>query len=228
MGNNKGVDKMNKILVVEDDLSIQEIIYELLNEQGYSVTKANNGKEGYDLFLENDYDLIITDVMMDILDGHQMVKLIRARNSNIKILMLTALGEEYDEIKGFDLGADDYISKPFSFNILLKRVKALLKRDGIVSNNELTIDNVRLLIDEHEVLVDGEAVDLTLKEFEILRILLSNMNKVITRETLLDKVWGYNYYGDTRVIDTHIKNIRKKTKIDKIKTVTGVGYKLEK
>lgn len=219
---------MKKILVVEDDKSIQEIIYELLKEQGYVVKKADNGKEAYDIFLEEDFDLIITDIMMDILDGHQLVKLIRAKDSNVKILMLTALGEEYDEIKGFDLGADDYISKPFSFNILLKRVQSLLKR--AIENNldELLVDNVKLLVEEHEVLVDDEAIDLTLKEFEILKILMSNPNKVITRESLLDEVWGYSYYGDTRVIDTHIKNIRKKTKINKIKTVTGVGYKLEK
>ncbi|MDH6603180.1 two-component system response regulator VanR [Bacilli bacterium PM5-9] len=219
---------MKKILVVEDDKTIQDIIYELLKEQGYDVDKANNGKEGYDCFLKKEYDLIISDVMMDILDGHQMVKLIRAKNKNVKILMLTALSEEYDEIKGFDLGVDDYISKPFSFNILLKRVEALLKRELRSDSNMLVIDNIKLLIAEHEVLVDDVSVDLTLKEFEILKILLSNINKVITREHLLDEVWGYSYYGDTRVIDTHIKNIRKKTKIEKIKTVTGIGYKLEK
>jgi two-component system response regulator VanR len=219
---------MKRILVVEDDISIQDIIYELLTEQGYSVTKASNGKEGYDLFLQNDYDLVVTDVMMEVLDGHQMVKLIRAKDSSVKILMLTALGEEYDEIKGFDLGVDDYVAKPFSFNILIKRIESLLKRSSVEDENELTIDNVKLYIDEHEVTVDGESIDLTLKEFEILKILMTNINKVVTRENLLDKVWGYNYYGDTRVIDTHIKNIRKKTKIDKIKTVTGVGYKLEK
>ncbi|MDF9867007.1 two-component system response regulator VanR [Bacilli bacterium PM5-3] len=219
---------MKKILVVEDDKTIQDIIYELLKEQGYDVDKANNGKEGYDCFLKKEYDLIISDVMMDILDGHQMVKLIRAKNENVKILMLTALSEEYDEIKGFDLGVDDYISKPFSFNILLKRVEALLKRELRNDSNILVIDNIKLLIAEHEVLVDDVSVDLTLKEFEILKILLSNINKVITREHLLDEVWGYSYYGDTRVIDTHIKNIRKKTKIEKIKTVTGIGYKLEK
>lgn len=219
---------MKKILVVEDDKSIQEIIYELLKEQGYVVKKADNGKEAYDIFLKEDFDLIITDVMMDILDGHQLVKLVRAKNTNVKILMLTALGEEYDEIKGFDLGVDDYISKPFSFNILLKRVQSLLKRIDENNSDELFVDNVKLLVEEHEVLVDNEEVDLTLKEFEILKILMSNPNRVITRESLLDEVWGYSYYGDTRVIDTHIKNIRKKTKIDKIKTVTGVGYKLEK
>ena len=218
---------MKKILVVEDDKRIQEIISELLTEHGYLITTADNGKDGYDYFSENDYDLIITDIMMDIMDGHQMVKLIRAKDKEIKILMLTALGEEYDELKGFDLGADEYIAKPFSFNILIKRVESLLKRGSQATGNQLVIDDVVLLLDEREVYSNQEKVNLTLKEFEILRILMSNINKVITRESLLNEVWGYSYYGDTRVIDTHIKNIRKKTNIKKIKTVTGIGYKLE-
>ncbi|MDL2211446.1 response regulator transcription factor [Erysipelotrichaceae bacterium OttesenSCG-928-M19] len=217
---------MKRILVVEDDLSIQDIIYELLKEEGYDVKKASNGKEAYDIFKEHSFDLIITDVMMDVMDGHQLVKLVRSKDSDVKILMLTALGEEYDELKGFDLGVDDYISKPFSFNILLKRIKALLRRGN--ESDELTIDNIKMYVDEHILTIDDQEVDLTLKEFDILRILMTNQNKVISREALLDEVWGYSYYGDTRVIDTHIKNIRKKTKIDKIKTVTGVGYKLEK
>lgn len=221
---------MQRILIAEDDLNIQDIIKELLTEEGYTVDVAENGQVAYELFKENNYDLLISDVMMPIMDGHNLVKLVRKTNKNIKILMLTALGEEYDELKGFDLGVDDYISKPFSFNILLKRVEALLRRGAEQENNvelQYTYGNVELDTEKHVVLVDGKDVALTLKEFEILKLLIENVGKVISRESLLDHVWGYSYYGDTRVIDTHIKNLRKKTGITTIKTVTGIGYKLE-
>ncbi|WP_423364006.1 response regulator transcription factor [Mycoplasma sp. P36-A1] len=221
---------MSKILIVEDDLNIQDIVAELLQEEGYEVKRANDGQQGYEAFKEGDFDLVITDVMMPIMDGNNLVKLIRGKDKNVKILMLTALGEEYDELKGFELGVDDYVAKPFSFNILLKRIEALLRRNSIINEStskKISYDNIMLDDTSHSVLVEDNEVALTLKEFEILKILMNNVGKVISREILLDQVWGYSYYGDTRVIDTHIKNIRKKTGISKIKTVTGIGYKLE-
>lgn len=220
---------MEKILLVEDESNIQELISEILKEEGYDITCASNGQEGYDLFKDNKYDLIISDVMMPILDGHQFVKLVRNKDKDIPIILLTALNEEYDEIKGFDLGVDDYISKPFSYKILVKRVASMLKRTQSGDESKiLKHDNIVLNPDQYTCVVEGETIPLTLKEFEILKLLMTNIDSVISRNQLLDEVWGYSYYGDSRVIDTHIKNIRRKTKTEKIKTVTGVGYKLEK
>lgn len=219
---------MYKILVVEDDESILDIVCELLKEEGYEISRANNGKDGYDLFCENEYHLVITDIMMPILDGFQLTKLIRAKNTSVKILLLTALSEEYDELKGFEYGADDYVTKPFSFNVLLKRVDRLLKRDEVqVEQSVLTVDNIVLDRNTHLLSVDGEDIELTLKEFEIMRLLMSSVTNVVSRNTIIREVWGYEYFGDNRVVDTHIKNIRRKTGIETIKTISGVGYKLE-
>lgn len=219
---------MKRILVVEDELSILEIVVELLKESGYHVDSATNGKEGYDKFKEGNYNLILTDVMMPILDGWQLAKLIRAQDKNIKIVMLTALSEEYDEIKGFELGVNDYISKPFSFNVLIKRIENQFISLMPVENSTLVYENISLNQDTYEVKIDGQLIDLTLKEYQIMRLLMLNIDKVVTRDMLMNEIWGYQYYGDTRVVDTHIKNLRKKTNTDLIKTVTGVGYKLDK
>lgn len=215
---------MQKILVVEDDLSIQEVITEFLSDAGYLVDATDNGQKAYELFKENNYDLIITDVMMDIMDGYDLVKLIRKHDNEVKIIMLTALQEEYNEVKGFDLGVNDYISKPFPFKVLLKRVEAQLKQE---KPNIIQVDNIVLNDKAHTVEVAGETVEMTLKEFEILKLLMLNLNTVVSREQLLNDIWGYDYFGDSRVIDSHIKNIRKKTNTSLIKTVSGVGYKME-
>ena len=217
----------DNILVIEDDKDIQEIIVEILRDKGYSVDLADNGREGFTAYQNKEYDLIIMDVMMPEVDGYQLAKLIRNKNKEIPILMLTALEEEYDQLKAFEIGIDDYVTKPFSFNILLKRVEAILRRTKGVLSNSYSKEGLFVDFDGYSVTVDGEEVELTTKEFEILSILIKNKGKVLSREKLLDDIWGYDFYGDTRVIDTHIKNIRRKIKLDFIKTLKGVGYKFE-
>lgn len=216
-----------KILVVEDDKDIQEIVAEILKAEGYEVVTAGNGLEGYTHFKEDEPDLIILDVMMPKMDGYQMAKLVRQKDQAIPIIMLTALEEEYDEIKGFEIGVDDYIAKPFSFNILIKRVKAVLRRNSKEQSNHLEIQEIILDLDTYKAIVGGIEKELTFKEFEIMYMLMTNKNKVISRKSLLDKVWGKEYEGDTRVLDNHIKNLRKKLNITYIKTLKGVGYKFE-
>ena len=224
-------DNMNcKILVVEDDNQIQELIVEFLSSQDYVVDTANDGVEGYEKFKEGEYDLVILDVMMPRLDGHSLCKMIRSIDKEVSIIFLTALGDEENEIKGFDLNADDYISKPFSFNILIKRVEAVLRRknNGKVEEKVLKFEGLKLDLQTFKSYIDGEEIELTLKEFNILKLMISSYPTVVSREKLIEKIWGYDYFGDTRVIDAHMKNIRKKIKKDYIKTIKGVGYVLEK
>lgn len=219
-----------KILVVEDDNQIQELIVEFLSSQGYQVDMANDGVEGYEKFKKDKYDLVILDVMMPKLNGYSLCKMIKKLNKEVSIIFLTALDDEESEIKGFDLDADDYISKPFSFNILVKRVEAVLKRKNKEEKNEdiLEFEGLKLDLEKFKSYVDDEEIELTLKEFNILKLMLASYPKVVSREKLIEKIWGYEYFGDTRVIDAHMKNIRKKIKKDYIKTIKGVGYVLEK
>ena len=217
------------ILVVEDDANIQELIVEFLRAEDYNVDYASDGLEGIKLFKKNDYDLIILDIMMPNLDGYSACKMIR-KTSSVPIIFLTALNQENDEVKGFELECDDYITKPFSFNLLIKRVEAVLRRSNTTaeSNDYLSFGKLRLDLNTYTVNVDGNIVELTLKEFNILKNLIEKYPQVITRESLLDSIWGYDYYGDTRIVDAHIKNIRKKIELPYIKTVKGIGYTLEK
>ena len=217
------------ILVVEDDANIQELIVEFLRAEDYNVDYASDGLEGIKLFKKNDYDLIILDIMMPNLDGYSACKMIR-KTSSVPIIFLTALNQENDEVKGFELECDDYITKPFSFNLLIKRVEAVLRRSNTTaeSNDYLSFGKLRLDLNTYTVNVDGNTVELTLKEFNILKSLIEKYPQVITRESLLDSIWGYDYYGDTRIVDAHIKNIRKKIELPYIKTVKGIGYTLEK
>lgn len=219
-----------KILVVEDDNQIQELIVEFLSSQDYVVDTANDGVEGYEKFKEGEYDLVILDVMMPRLDGHSLCKMIRSIDKEVSIIFLTALGDEENEIKGFDLDADDYISKPFSFNILIKRVEAVLRRKNKEKSEDevLKFEGLKLDLQTFKSYIDGEEIELTLKEFNILKLMISSYPTVVSREKLIEKIWGYDYFGDTRVIDAHMKNIRKKIKKDYIKTIKGVGYVLEK
>ena len=221
---------MFNVLVVEDDNQIQELIVEFLSSQDYVVDTANDGVEGYEKFKEGEYDLVILDVMMPRLDGHSLCKMIRSIDKEVSIIFLTALGDEENEIKGFDLDADDYISKPFSFNILIKRVEAVLRRKnkGKVEEKVLKFEGLKLDLQTFKSYIDGEEIELTLKEFNILKLMISSYPTVVSREKLIEKIWGYDYFGDTRVIDAHMKNIRKKIKKDYIKTIKGVGYVLEK
>lgn len=224
-------ENMNyKILVVEDDNQIQELIVEFLSSQDYIVDTANDGVEGYEKFKSGKYDLVILDVMMPKLDGHSLCKMIRNIDKEVSVIFLTALGDEENEIKGFDLRADDYISKPFSFNILIKRVEAVLRRKNkeIFEDEVLKFEGLKLELQTFKSYVDEEEIELTLKEFNILKLMISSYPTVVSREKLIEKIWGYDYFGDTRVIDAHMKNIRKKIKKDYIKTIKGVGYVLEK
>ncbi|WP_152394268.1 response regulator transcription factor [Paenibacillus guangzhouensis] len=218
---------MNKILVIEDDFDIQELIKEFLNAQNYIVDVADDGLDGIRIFQDHEYDLILLDVMLPKMDGYQVCKMIRNESPSVPIIMLTALADEYDEIKGFDLGIDDYITKPFSFNILIKRVEAALRRANVNESDVIRFKEVALDRNGYTVLVGSEKIELTTKEFEILRSLLDNNGRVVTREALLDQAWGLEYLGDDRIVDTHIKNLRKKIGVPYIKTVKGIGYKFD-
>lgn len=215
------------ILVVEDDQEIQELIKQFLMTQQYKVIVASDGLEGMKQFNKQSFDLILLDVMMPNLNGFEVAKMIRSQ-SNIPIIMLTALEEEQDQMKGFDLGIDDYITKPFSFHVLMRRVEAVLRRSNNQStDNHFVFRELHVDGDSYKVYVNKVEVPLTTKEFEILQLLIQNEKKVLTRENIVEKIWGYEYAGDTRMIDTHMKNIRKKLDISYIKTVKGIGYKID-
>ncbi|MFC0334918.1 response regulator transcription factor [Paenibacillus sepulcri] len=217
-----------RILVMEDDEAIRQLLEQFLSSQGYSVTSAADGIEGLQLWNKDSYDLIISDVMMPSLSGYDVVRILR-QQSNVPVILLTALSEEEQQIEGFDSGTDDYMTKPFSYKLLIKRVQAVLRRSKPAQTGSwLEFEELRLDTDSYNAYVDGVSVGLTTKEFEILQALVEQAGKIVTREQLLDKLWGYDYYGDTRIIDTHLKNIRKKTNMPYIKTVKGVGYKIER
>lgn len=216
------------ILVMEDDVNIQELIVEFLKAEGYDVDYASDGLEGIQLFKKKEYDLVLLDIMMPNLDGYSVCKMIR-QTSNVPIIFLTALNEESNQLKGFELECDDYITKPFSFNLLIQRVKAVLRRGRInISNDLLIFEKLKLDLNTYSVQIDDQNIELTLKEFNILKMLIEKYPQVVTRENLLDSIWGYDYYGDTRIVDAHIKNLRKKIILPYIKTVKGIGYTLEK
>ena len=216
------------ILVMEDDVNIQELIVEFLKAEGYDVDYASDGLEGIQLFKKKEYDLVLLDIMMPNLDGYSVCKMIR-QTFNVPIIFLTALNEESNQLKGFELECDDYITKPFSFNLLIQRVKAVLRRGRInISSDLLIFEKLKLDLNTYSVQIDDQNIELTLKEFNILKMLIEKYPQVVTRENLLDSIWGYDYYGDTRIVDAHIKNLRKKIILPYIKTVKGIGYTLEK
>ena len=213
------------ILVVEDDYKSQQLLQQFLTSNGYKVDCANDGLEGIQMYKDRNYNLILLDIVMPNLDGFSMCKMIR-KESDVPIIFVTALSSESDQIKGFDLLCDDYIVKPFSYNLLIKRIEAVLRRSkedkaGVY----LTFEKIKLNLKTYSAEIDGKIIDLTLKEFNILKSLIENYPQVVTREKLLDSIWGYDYFGDTRIVDAHIKNIRKKLLLDCIVTVKGIGYK---
>ena len=221
---------MQNILVVEDDMDIQELLREFLREAGYSVSVAGDGVEAMDYFSKNQYDLILLDIMLPKIDGFGVCELIR-RQSQVPIIMLTALGGEEEQIRGLDLQVDDYIVKPFSVPVLIRKIAAVLRRSGRTREEErktITYGNLVLDLDNYSATVEGNVYELTPREFEVLRELLTHQGRVLTRQNLLDRLWRYDFYGDERVVDTHIKNLRKKLGIDFIQTVRGVGYKIDK
>ena len=217
-----------KILVIEDDLDIQEIIREFLLANGYVVEVAEDGLKGIEKFNSGKFDLVLLDVMLPKIDGFVVCEIIR-KTSKIPIIMLTALEEEQDQIKGFELEVDDYITKPFSVNLLVKRVEAVFRRTKAIDEEaRLSFEDILIDVNCFKVRVSEKDIELTAKEFELLKIFIKNKGRILTREMLLNQLWGYDFYGDARVIDTHIKNLRCKLKVDYIKTIRGVGYKLEK
>lgn len=216
-----------KILIVDDEERIRTVIKEYALLEGYEVDEAGNGYEAIDKCKINNYDLIIMDIMMPKLDGYQAVQEIK-KEKNIPVLMLSARGEEYDKLLGFDIGIDDYVTKPFSPKELMARVKAILKRSN-KENTKITIGDLIIDDDAREVSISKEVVTLTLKEYELLKYLVTNKNIAVSREQLLAKIWGYDFYGDDRTVDTHIKTLRSKIGKykDNIVTLRGVGYKFE-
>jgi len=218
-----------KILVVDDESRMRKLVHDFLAKSNYEVIEAENGEEACDLFFEQkEIALIILDVMMPKMDGWQVCKEIR-QYSTVPIIMLTAKSEERDELLGFELGVDEYISKPFSPKILVARVEAILRRAGTVAAEITEIGGIKLDKSAHQVYVDEQPIELSVKEFELLTYFIDNKGVALSRERILNNVWNYDYFGDARTIDTHVKKLRSKMgeKGDYIKTIWGMGYKFE-
>lgn len=219
-----------KILVVDDESRMRKLVKDFLVRQGYTVLEAADGMEAMDYFYEDkDIALVILDVMMPKMDGWQVCREIRM-HSKVPIIMLTARSEERDELQGFDLGVDEYISKPFSPKILVARVEAILRRtQGSGNTDEISAGGIVVDKAAHTVMSDGSPVDLSFKEFELLTYFIENQGIALSREKILNNVWNYDYFGDVRTIDTHVKKLRSKLgdKGEYIKTIWGMGYKFE-
>ncbi|HIT70381.1 MAG TPA: response regulator transcription factor [Candidatus Scatovivens faecipullorum] len=220
---------MKRILVVEDEKDIQNIIKAFLENAEYKVETADDGLDAINLIQKNNYDLILLDIMLPKIDGFTVCEMIR-KNSNIPIIILTALTDEESQLKGFDKLADDYITKPFSMPVLLKHIEAIFRRTNNSNENTsiLKYKNITLNTENYEVYVDNQKVTLTFREYEILKLFLENQGKVFTRDNILNSIWNYDYFGDDKIVNTHIKNIRKKLGYEYIETVRGVGYKIDK
>lgn len=220
-----------KILVIEDDRDIEELLQFFLEDNGYQVAIARDGLEGITMFREGGFSLILLDIMLPKIDGYAVCELVR-KESDIPIIMVTALSDEEDQMKGLDLLADDYITKPFSMPVLLRKIGAVLRRSQRnqkgEANRMLLYQQLRLDLDNYQIFVAGEETSLTKREFEILKMLLENQGKVMTREILLEQLWQYEFYGNDRVVDNHIKNLRRKLGGSYIETVKGVGYRIAK
>lgn len=218
-----------KILVVDDEARMRKLVKDFLMVKGFMVIEAGNGEEAVDIFFEQkDIALILLDVMMPKMDGWEVCKAIR-QYSQVPIIMLTARGEERDELQGFSLGVDEYISKPFSPKILVARVEAILRRSKVVSSDVMNVGGICINKAAHQVTIDSREIDLSYKEFELLTYFVENQGLALSREKILNNVWNYDYFGDARTIDTHVKKLRSKLgeKGDYIKTIWGMGYKFE-
>ena len=223
------MDKV-KILVVDDESRMRKLVRDFLVKKDYQVVEAADGQEAIDIFFEqNDISLVILDIMMPKMDGWEVLKEIRAY-SRVPVIMLTAKANEQDELNGFELGVDEYVSKPFSPKILVARVDALLRRSNLISE-EAKMEAGGIILDKasHTVTIDGKGIDLSFKEFELLSYFMENQGIALSREKILNHVWNYDYFGDARTIDTHVKKLRSKMgeKGDHIKTIWGMGYKFE-
>lgn len=219
---------MFRILIIEDDADIQEVLKNYLTAEGYEIIRADNGLEGIAKFHEGRADLILLDVMLPKVDGFTVLELIR-KESKVPVIMVTARDSVEDQVHGFRLMVDDYILKPFDMPVLLCKIAAVLRRSGAM-DAEKKLYYRDLVLDEEgrQVFLKGQEVEMTQKEFDLLRVFMGNEGRVFTRQSLLDRVWGIDYFGDERIVDTHIKNLRKKLNVDYIQTVRGVGYRIEK
>ena len=227
---------MTRILIVEDEASFSEALAFLLNKEGFETIVAEDGKQAIASFDENGADLILLDLMIPVISGVEVCRTIRTR-SQVPIIMLTAKDAEIDKVVGLELGADDYVTKPYSSRELIARIKAVLRRripdDSFLEDqDQLEVGPVRLNIGKHQVFVNSNPVSLPLKEFELLEFLMRNSGRVLTRSQLIDRVWGGDYYGDTKTLDVHIKRLRAKIEVDPanpvlIQTIRGLGYKLD-
>lgn len=225
---------MPKVLVVEDEQSLREPLVFMLKKEGYEVIEAENGQVAIEKFELQGADIILLDLMMPKLDGNQVCKQIRL-SSNVPIIMLTAKDSEVDKVVGLEIGADDYVTKPYSTRELLARMKAVLRRKiepSVEADSVLIAGELRLDSDRHQVTLSGKQIAFPLKEFELLELLMENVNRVLTRGQIIDRVWGANYFGDTKTLDVHIKRLRSKIEEDParpkyIQTVRGLGYKFE-
>lgn len=219
------------ILLVDDEKRMTRVIKDFLVSKNYHVLLANDGQEALDVYYENNskIDLILLDVLMPIMDGFEVLKEIRDNNDTVPVIMLTAKVQEYDQLQGFELGADDYICKPFSTSILLARIQSIFKRYNIGADKEFEVDNKKIYYNVRVLTIDAVEIDLTPREYELLDYLVLNKGLPLTREQLLTNVWGYNFEGDIRTVDTHIKQLRGKLGdySSCIKTVHRVGYVLE-
>lgn len=222
------MDKL-KIMIVDDEARMRKLVKDFLVRENYDVLEAENGEKALDLFFSvKDIAMIILDVMMPVMDGWQVCSEIR-QYSKVPVIMLTAKSDERDELQGFKLGVDEYISKPFSPKILMARVDAVLRRSCTLDAGIVTVGGIEMNKEAHEVKINGETIDLSFKEFELLSYFVANQGVALSRERILNNVWNYDYFGDARTIDTHVKKLRSKMgeKGDTIKTIWGMGYKFE-
>lgn len=222
-----------KILVVDDDINICELLRLYLEKDGYSVITCHDGGAAIEMVAKDSPDLILLDIMLPVFDGWQVCREVR-KTSNVPIIMVTAKGETFDKVLGLEFGADDYVAKPFDAKEVVARVKAVLRRTSVNTNAKSEVvqfDKLLINISNYELVVDGKSIDTPPKELELIFHLASNPNRVFTRDQLLDEVWGFDYYGDSRTVDVHVKRLREKLEnvSDKwsLKTVWGVGYKFE-
>lgn len=218
-----------KILVVDDEARMRKLVRDFLTNKGFAVIEAGDGEEAVDTFFaQKDIALVLLDVMMPKMDGWEVLKTIR-KYSRVPVIMLTARSEERDELQGFSLGVDEYISKPFSPKILVARVDAILRRSNAASTENMDVGGICIDKAAHQVTIDGREIELSYKEFELLSYFVENQGIALSREKILNNVWNYDYFGDARTIDTHVKKLRSKMgkKGDYIKTIWGMGYKFE-
>ena len=218
-----------KILMVDDEARMRKLVRDFLTNKGFKVIEAADGEEAVDIFFaQKDIALILLDVMMPKMDGWEVLKTIR-KYSQVPVVMLTARSEERDELQGFSLGVDEYISKPFSPKILVARVEAILRRSNVISAGVTTVGGIEIDKEAHQVRIDGKPIELSYKEFELLSYFVDNQGIALSREKILNNVWNYDYFGDARTIDTHVKKLRSKLgdKGEYIKTIWGMGYKFE-